>query len=393
VGIIEIILDQEYFEKIKEIRSMVESELEFSLNALPTVHFSNIEIIALILGIIAIVSYIPLKAFSIIWVVIGSYVIYKSIQYNSGSDGLRLQLGLRKIRVKKKIKLNSDFIIDIPKRYRRFSDIDLLIQKIRLIKFNENTDDEIEKTNDFLWASAFSKNAFNYQIGYWIGYFTIFLLYIFSVFQNYLQFNPIFFILLIIQIIAFWYVTALEGNLRFFIFNNFKRGFLLCHVIWISSIIGIYILLIITYLPVFFQLISLQNILLVGTIGIFEYFFIMLCNDFFAAFIISGMTNDKIQELRRLKKTLDYQIYQKDRLIENPDTYFYDYLLSKRYKLTKWRSLVFAKYVLEPDLTYDDIRLISNSSLHYEILQGEVGMKGMVIKNKEILKRYGYDTE
>lgn len=282
--IIEIILDREYFEKIKEIRSMIESELEFSLNALPMVHFSNIEIIALILGIIAIISYIPTQAFSIIWVIIGPYVIYKSIQYNSGSDGLRLQLGLRKIRAKKKTKADSDFNIDIPKRYRRFSDIGLLIQKIRLIKFNASTDDEIEKTNDFLWASAFSKNAFNYQMGYWLCYLSIFLLYIFSVFQNYLPFNPLFLIFLIIQIVAFWYVTALEGNLRFFILNDFKRSFLLCHVIWISSIIGIYLLLIITYLPVFFQLISLQNILLVGTIGIFEYFFIMLCNDFFAVF-------------------------------------------------------------------------------------------------------------
>jgi len=392
VDVIEIILDNNYFEKIKEIRSMVESEIGLTLNYLPIVHFSNIEIIALILGILAIITYIPIATFTVLWVFVGSFIIYQTIQDKARSEKIRLQLGLRKIRSKKKLNYEFDFDIDIPKRYRTFfSDIALLIRKIRLIKFHKEKEGEIEKTNDFLWASAFSMNAFNHQVGYWVVYLTMIILYLFCLFENFIQFNLIFVIFWIVQIVAFWYVSAMEGNFRFFVLNDFKRHFLFIHIVWILSIFGQYCLLFITYFQVIFQLITLQNLILIGLVGLLEYFVIMLSNDLFTSFIISGIMNDKLQGLLKLKKTLDFQIYHKDRLIENPDIYFYDYLITKRYKPIKWRFLVFGKYILEPDLTEDDIRLLSKSPLHFEILQGEVGMKGLFVTNKEILKRYGYE--
>lgn len=342
------------------------------------------------MGILAIITYFTFNTFVILWVFIGPFIIYKTYQLNSENEDIKIQLGLRKICRKKKINYDLNFEIDIPKRYRRFSDISLLIQKIRLVRINKEKDDEIDITNNFLWASAFSMNAFNNQMGYWLIYLFTIIFYVYCIFQSLIQINLIFILVGIVQIFSFYYITGLEGNLRFFTVNNFKRSFLNLHITWIVSIICYYGIFLITYFRLIPDMLTLHNFLLLGIVGLLIYFIIMLCNDFFSSLIGSGITNDKLIELTKLRKTIDDQIYQKKRLIDDPDTYYYDYLVVKRYKFVKWRFLLFGKYILEPDLTEDDIRILSQSPLHFEILQGEIGMKGSIVTNPEILKRYGY---
>lgn len=290
---------------------------------------------------------------------------------NSGTESIKLVFGENKIRRKKKI--NDDVAIDIPKKYlSKYSDIDLLSQKIRIVRFNEEKDDEIELTNDYLWASAFSKNAFNNQIGYWLLYLLIIISYVYCVLTSIIEINIFFFIFIILgifQLISFNGVMQLEGNLRFFIINDFKSTFLRSRDIWSFSIIGYYGILLLTYYKMVPELLTLHNFFYLGIVCLLEYFFIMLGNDFFSSNIGSGMMNDRLSELIRIRNTINDQIYNKKRLIEDPDTYYYDYLIAKKYKLVKWRYLLFGKYVLEPDLSEDDIRTLSRSQVHFQNFQ------------------------
>ncbi|MDD1686206.1 hypothetical protein [Methanoregula sp.] len=388
--VIKFYSDDDYFERIHEIRAIIENEIGLTQNYISIVHYSNVEIIALILGILAIVTYFSFNTFAIIWVVIGPYAIYKTLQINSGMESLKLKLGFRKIEKKKKISFKENFVIDIPDRYPKFSDIDLLALKIRIVKGDRTSDSKINATNNYLWASAFSMNAFNNQIGYWTIYASIIVLYIYCVLTKTIEFNWFLILFGILQLGSFYYLTALEGNLRYFVINDFKRNFLFFHILWIGSITAYYVVFLISYFSLILQLLTVHNILLLGMVGILEYFVIMLGNDFFSSTIGSGIMNDKLTELIRLRDTINNQIFTRKRLTDDPDIFYYDYLVMRRYKLIKWKGLLFGKYVLEPDLSDDDIRTLSESSLHFEILQGEVGMKGLFVTNKEILKRYGY---
>jgi hypothetical protein len=390
VGIINFFSDADYFEKIKDIRSIIESEIGLTQNYISIVHYSNVEIIALILGILAIFTYFTFDTLVILCVLIGPFIIYQTLQSNSGMENLKIQLGLQKIRCKKKINELSNFDIDIPIQYRRFSDISLLIQKICLVKFDTENGEEVELTNNFLWANTFSMNAFNNQMGYWVICILTIICYFYCIIHSLIQVSISFIVFGIVQLVSFYYVTALEGNLRFFVTHNFKRNFLIFHIAWIMSIICYYGILLITYFRLIPEFATLHNILLLGIVGLLMFFIIMLCNDFFSSSICSGIMNDKLNELVRLRNEIDTQIIQKKRLVDDPDSYYYDCLVMKRYKVVKWRFVLFGKYIFEPDLTENDIKILSKSPLHYERLQGEIGMLGSTIKNKEILKRYGY---
>jgi len=293
---------------------------------------------------------------------------------NSGSDGIKLVFGKKEILRKQN---NNDKGIDnIPKKYfSKYSDIDLLSQKIRIVRFDEEKDSEIDLTINFLWASAFSKNAFNNQVGYWLLYFLIIFSYIHCVLTSVIDINFFIIIIGIIQLVSFYFTTLIEGNLRYFVYNDLKKIHLRSRDIWYYSIIGYYGILLLTYYRIIPELLTINNFFCLGIMCLLEYFIIMISNDFFSSNIGSSMMNDRLNELLRLRNTINTQIYNKNRLVEDPDLYYYDYLVAKRYKLIKWRYLIFGKYVLEPDLSKDDIITLSESQAHFQKIQYGLGMR------------------
>jgi hypothetical protein len=95
----------------------------------------------------------------------------------------------------------------------------------------------------------------------------------------------------------------------------------------------------------------------------------MFVGDIFTSFIIYGKMSDKLEELYNLKKSLDYQIYHKNRLIEDPDLYLYDFLIIKAYRSLKRRYFLFGQYLLEPNLTVDEIAFICKSEEYTQKLK------------------------
>jgi len=105
-----------------------------TLNNIPDVKLSNIEIIVFILAFLAFLPFISLTIFAKLWIAMGLFVFFLIYQFNSSRESNYLTLEEHFKRNKKKINIDFNYPIDITKGYRWFPDIALLIQKIRIIK-------------------------------------------------------------------------------------------------------------------------------------------------------------------------------------------------------------------------------------------------------------------
>jgi len=126
----------------------------------------------------------------------GLFVFFLIYQFNSSRESNYLTLEEHFKRNKKKINIDFNYPIDITKGYRWFPDIALLIQKIRIIKYNPEKEGLPEKCHAYLWAAAFSKNALNSQFGFYILYLTVLFVYLDFVFHRIIELNIAFIVLL-----------------------------------------------------------------------------------------------------------------------------------------------------------------------------------------------------
>ena len=367
-------------DRLIEVRHQIETEIQLTQSQLGNKNLNNVEILALVIGFLAIYFYFPLSE-HIFSFIVGVFVIsilfytYSSRQMASLFILFEKFFGINQYLNWKDEELEEGNIKDFPPKTRilmKISNFLIFDQNLMIMRFHKNRDkikhDPIFRTNVYLKTDCFAKNKFHSDISHvFITALAIFLLYFFFI-GDIFKIDLTFFVLSIIILISIFFVWGFNNNIRFFILNDINSFYYIPFIAWILATITITIYTNSKYGiydgPLFWIVVTLFTIT-----------FILISRDLVSSFILNGKMEDKILDLLEMKNQIDQDLWGHEGKKINPEDIYLKYLIEKSHTTRRLRFFFFNFDVLVPNIDKIEIKTILASEPHAKELKSKLHMR------------------
>lgn len=366
-------------DRLIEVRHQIETEIQLTQSQLGNKNLNNVEILALVIGFLAIYFYFPLSE-HIFSFIVGVFVIsilfytYSSRQMSFLFILFEKFFGINQYLNWKDEELEEGSIKDFPQKTRILmiiSNFLIFDQNLMIMRFHKNRDkikhDPIFRTNVYLKTDCFTKNKFHSDISHvFITTFAIFLSSFFI--GDIFKIDLTFFILSIIILISIVFVWIFNNTIRFFILNDINSFYYIPYIAWILATI---IIIGYTYSkygiyddPIFWIVVTLFTIT-----------FILIFRDLVSSFILNGKMEDKILDLLEMKNQIDQDLWGHEGKKNNPEDIYLKYLIEKSHTTRRLRFFFFNFDVLVPNIDKIEIKTILASEPHAKELKSKLHMR------------------
>ncbi|MCK4397420.1 MAG: hypothetical protein KAV25_00315 [Methanophagales archaeon] len=366
-------------DRLIEVRHQIETEIQLTQSQLGNKNLNNVEILALVIGFLAIYFYFPLSE-HIFSFIVGVFVI--SILFYTWSSRqmsflfllFEKSFGINQYLNWKDEELEGGSTKDFPPKTRILmiiSNFLIFDQNLMIMRFHKNRDkikhDPIFRTNVYLKTDCFAKNKFHSDISHvFITAFAIFLSSFFI--GDIFKIDLTFFVLSIIILFLIVFVWIFNNTIRFFILNDINSFYYIPYIAWILATI---IITRYTYSkygiyddPIFWFVVTLFTIT-----------FILIFRDLVSSFILNGKMEDKILDLLEMKNQIDQYLLGHEGKKINPEDIYLKYLIEKSHATRRLRFFFFNFDVLVPNIDKIEIKTILASEPHAKELKSKLHMR------------------
>jgi hypothetical protein len=366
-------------DRLIEVRHQIETEIQLTQSQLGNKNLNNVEILALVIGFLAVYFYFPLSE-HISSFIVGVFVIsILFYTYSSRQMAFLFLLfekffGINQYLNWKDEELEEGSIKDFPPKTRilmKISNFLIFDQNLMIMRFHKNRDkikhDPIFRTNVYLKTDCFAKNKFHSDISHvFITALAIFLSSFFI--GDIFKIDLTFFVLSIIILFLIVFVWIFNNKIRFFILNDINSFYYIPYIAWIVATILITIYTNSKYGiydgPLFWIVVTLFTIT-----------FILIFRDLVSSFILNGKMEDKILDLLEMKNQIDQDLWGHEGKKINPEDIYLKYLIEKSHTTRRLRFFFFNFDVLVPNIDKIEIETILASEPHAKELKSKLHMR------------------
>lgn len=358
----EVLYDPQ-FNKFQELRDQINTEIQDSLTRDRNTHIRNIEIFAIVIGLLAMPVYFPLVEAQIYLFVSFSLLImlwYYRFYSKKAYDEMELErqtsvgvyLGLCNPILQKLNIDNCYFMLRIILKFlnKISPDIVLLLLMIEEIKPNLR-ENKVERYDTDLKVSCFIRNKCNVDLSF--SMFSSLLLVIYIEFGQGKQlpfdilFAALLFVIMLCSILIMVFNLSLHETLK----GEIKKYRLFPHIAWIVLIF----VLAIYSLVMYFQDLALLQIIF---ILVFPILSITLLIDATSSYILHSGMICKVFKLNVIKNQLNRALIKNNyEQLEFEDLYL-QYLVMKSITISSIKGIIITQDVIVPNITKDDIHEI-----------------------------------